>query len=335
MTEQDYLKKFIFDKEPYMLTDHDRKTIEFEGMESFIFRKLTTAKYKASALPAGLEDKVTKIIRRCVAEEKPIHLTVPFGGYKKWQFASYPYPDWAEVFNISHLRNFLKPIAAAYKHGVILQYFSDEIFISRMNNYPEEDVLAYNESFQKLIHWYQSYFPPNLMLRFSKIRDEISQEKLMKRFDQTIETLREKWESVPPEDRALRLAKSARNYKGDLESLTPKEKEKILWESTLVHDAFIFGDWDKDVTWAFGDLMIPLGFRYTGSWGVHLKSSPSSTVQFWIGTGALKHRNDGSLVSTILTYDQFTKAQSNITMVPIELLPASLKNVSQIAVVGK
>mgnify|MGYP001609901814 CR=1 FL=1 len=127
------------------------------------------------------------------------------------------------------------------------------------------------------------------------------------------------------------MKKSERNYKGDLSKLREAEKDKILLESTLVHDAFIFGDWDRDVSWAFDELMIPVGFRYTGSWGIHLKSTRSSTVQFWIGIGSIIERN-GEYIPTSFTYDQYLKVKPKLNYHEISLFPSSFKNLSKIAI---
>jgi len=256
---------------------------------------------------------------------------VPFGGYKKWQLPTAPLPDWAEVFNIVLLREYLAPIAAAYEHGVMLQYVSDEIFISRMNNYPQEDVDAYNDQFEQLIQFFQEYLPRNFGLTFSKIRDEISQEEILKRFDDTILRLRKEWAELSDETREYRIQKAERNYRGDLSILSNEEKYEVLLDSTMIHDAFIEGEWEQGVTWAFGEFMIPVGFRYTGSWGIHLRSSRSSTVQFWIGVGALQQKPEGYL-PTILTYNQYQTVERQLKEEQVEVFSEKFPNLRSILV---
>lgn len=304
MDANTYLQKLVTTIPNYKLSDEEQKIIKLEGIEKYIYRKVTSTKFRASALPQVLDEKIKRIISESVRDSKPIHFSVPFGGYKKWQLPTYPLPDWAEVFNLVLMRDYLSPIAAAYKPGVILEYFSDEIFVARMNNYPQEDLDKYNEAFTELVHNFQQYCPANMQLKSSKIRDQISQEELMKRFDKEIAKLRSQWDKLPKEEREYRLKKSERNYKADLSKLPKKEKLAKLLESTLVHDAFIFGDeWEEGVPWAFAPHMIPIGFRYTRTWGIHLRSSRSSTVQFWIGIGVLKKKGD-EFVPGILTYGQ-------------------------------
>lgn len=328
---QEYLKSYITNVPHYSVTEEDKKAITFEGIETFIFRKLNRSYFKASAMPRDFEEKVKSIIQNSVASQKPIHVTVPFGGYKKWQLPTAPLVDWAEVFNIVLLREYLAPIAAVYEHGVILQYVSDEVFISRMNNYPQEDVDTYNEQFEMLINFFQDYLPQNFTLTFSKIRDEISQEEILKRFDGTILRLKEEWVALPDDQKEYRLRKAERNYQGNLSALSEQQKYDVLLDSTMVHDAFIEGDWEQGVTWAFGELMVPVGFRYTGSWGIHLRSSRSSTVQFWIGIGALK-QSEETYIPTIFTYNQFKTVEQGLHTEPISLFPEELTNLQQVLV---
>lgn len=330
-TIQEYLSAYVTEIPHYSVTKEDEKIITFEGIETFIFRKLSRSTFKASSMPDEFEAQVKEKIQKSVAAKKPIHVTVPFGGYKKWQLPTAPLPDWAEVFNIVLLREYLAPIAAAYEHGVMLQYVSDEIFISRMNNYPQEDVDAYNDQFEQLIQFFQEYLPRNFGLTFSKIRDEISQEEILKRFDDTILRLRKEWAELSDETREYRIQKAERNYRGDLSILSNEEKYEVLLDSTMIHDAFIEGEWEQGVTWAFGEFMIPVGFRYTGSWGIHLRSSRSSTVQFWIGVGALQQKPEGYL-PTILTYNQYQTVERQLKEEQVEVFSEKFPNLRSILV---
>ena len=154
----------------------------------------------------------------------------------------------------------------------------------------------------------QQFCPSNVMLRYTKIRDEISQTEVLKRFDKAIIELKDKWANMPTEELNMQLAKSNRNYKSDL-GVTPSKE--ILLNSALVHDAFIYSEWDFDTKWAFREDMLPIGFCYTGKWGLHLKSSPSSTVQFWVGYGILE-KTQSAYIPKILTYKQFLKIQDKL-----------------------
>ncbi len=301
------LNKLISTVPDYQLTKKDRKQVKFEGMDEYIFHKIKSSRYTGSAIPPELAEKVRDIIRDTVNNNKPIHISIPFGGYKKPQFSSAPHLDWAEVFNTIQLREYLTPIATAYPPGVVIEYFSDEIFVSRMNNIPQSDLDLYNGEFASLIKFMNKFTTKNMIFRFSKIRDQITFEELHRRFDREMVKLRKDWNSLTEVEKSFRLRKAERNYNQDLSSVSKQERHELLLNSTLVHDAFIFGDWDHGVSWAFADDMIPVGFRYTGTWGVHIKSSRSSTVQFWVGKGGMRIHDDCP-ISTILTYKQYVKS---------------------------
>lgn len=332
MNIQNYLENLIKNKASYVLSKEDIKKIKFEGVEKYIFSKLSSSKYKASSISEELKEGTIKKIHYCVENNKPIHVTIPFGGYKKWQLPTAPLPDWSEVFNLIYLREHLTPICNAYEPGVMLEYFSDEIFVSRMNNIPQEDLDKYNQGFTELIEFLQDYFPPNFQIKYSKIRDFISQEELMKSFNKDIPELRQKFENLTKEEQEYRLKKAERNYKGGLQYLSSEEKRTILLDSSLVHDAFIFGDWDKNIPWAFDKDMIPVGFRYTGSWGIHIRSSWSSTVQFWVGIGVLKIK-ENKIIPSILTFEQYQRISSNLRTETVQIFPKRFTNLTKILVI--
>ena len=331
MDANKYLQTYVTNKKGYQLTEEDNKKVQIQGVYQFVYDKLNSSKYRASKMPEELDSKVKQKIKYCLTNSLPIHISVPFGGYKKWQFPTYPNPDWSEVFAISLLIEYLSPVAAGYEKGVVLEFFSDEIFIARMNNYPQGDLDSYNDQFANLVSWFNRCIPKNFVLKSSKIRDQISAKELNKRFDNEIVKLRKTWDSLPEKEKAYRLAKSERNYQGNLSKLNKDESKKILLESTMVHDAFIFGDWENGVPWAFDKDMIAIGYRYTGTWGIPLRSSRSSTVQFWIGLGALINKNI-SFVPTSLSYNQYLDNIKNLSHKKITIFPKYFTNLQSIPV---
>ena len=325
MNVQNFVTDYVSQKSPYIESINDRKRLQFSGVEALIYDKLSSSKFRSSKIPLELQQKIIEKVHHCVGHNLPIHITVPFGGYKKWQLPSAPHIDFAEVFNLLLLREYLSPIAALYDHGVLLEYFSDEIFVSSMNNIPQHDLDTYNNEFAILINFLKPHFPNNFQCKFSKIRDFISQEDLFKRFDEIKKDLRKKWNNITQDEQQRRLAKARRNYKGDAD-------EQTIFESNLTHDAFIFGDWDAGIPWAFDKDMIAIGFRYTKTWGIPLMSSRSSATQFWVGTGAIKMINK-EFVPTILTYEQYLKASPFLKTCAISFFPKTLPALQQLPVI--
>lgn len=314
-----YLKD-LFQTQPSQLTEEESKILKFEGEKKFILSKLYSNRYKGSKFPPELDKKIDEVVTAAIATRKPIHLSVPFGGFKKWQQPSYPNIDWAEIFNLIQMRNLSCEIAKGYEPGVIIQYVSDEIFISKMNNMPQQDLDQYNNLFTLALAYFQQFCPPNVMLRYTKIRDEISQKEIFRRFDIGIASLKKEWETLPAEEKSKRIEKTKRNLRVSDEHKTKEELQQLYLESTMIHDAFIFSDWEQGVPWAFRHDMIPVGFRYTNKWGIHLKSSPSSTVQFWVGYGVLLQRGK-DFIPSILTYNQYLENKEKLSIKRTAALP--------------
>ena len=293
----------------------------------FILNKLNSSQYKASSIPKSLFEKISKSIDLTIKHQNPIHNSIPFGGFKKHQLPSYPYPDWSEIFTILQIYNYVLPIAEAYSKGVIIDFWSDELFISKMNNLRQTDIDKYNNCFKQILIYFNKFTRPNIKFKFSKIRDHISQEEIFKRFEKTKITLKREWYSYTKEVQEKKLKKAERNYNQDWTNVTLEEKRSILFQSNLIHDAFILGDWDKDIHWAFDEDMIPVGFCYTGDWGIHIKSTPTSTNQFWVGIGAIKTVNN-IIYPTSLTYNQFNNL--NVQKVKISVFPKEFNNLDYI-----
>ena len=189
---------------------------------------------------------------------------------------------------------------------------------------PQSELDQYNNEFNLAVAYIQQFTPPNVALRYTKIRDEISQKEILLRFDNGITQLKKEWESLPTEEQEKRLLKSGRNLKLDTTKFTKKELREKYFESTMVHDAFIFTEWENGIAWAFRNDMIPIKFRYTNKWGLHLKSSPASTVQFWVGYGVLEKRN-GKYLPNILTYNQYLEVRSKLKDEPCEIFKGFLQ----------
>jgi hypothetical protein len=319
-----YIKQYIEGyRDQMVLSAEEQKTIKFEGINRYIIQKINSTRFKGSSIPQELQSKIETIVDNAVKSSRPIHFTIPFGGFKNPQLSSYPNIDWSEIFNIVQMRDFAIEIAKGYGPGVIIRYFSDEVFVGRMNNMPQDDLDQYNNQLYAAIAYIQRFCPANVQLRYSKIRDEISQNEILKRFDQGIVELKKQWVTLPKEEQTKRIDKSRRNYRITDEKYTPEEFEQILFESTLVHDAFIFSDWEQGVQWAFAPDMIPIGNRYTNKWGIHLKSSPSSTAQFWVGFGVLERRAD-RYIPTILTYNQYLEKKAQLHYEKCSVLPETI-----------
>lgn len=333
MNVHTFLKNLIATAPEYALSDAEQKTIQFEGIDTFIFNKLTSTKYRCSSLGEDLAGLIKTAIKVNTAARKPIQILLPFGAYKLWKLPTQPYPDWAEVFNIVQMREYLAPIASAYEHGVTLTYFSVELFVERNNHIPQKDLDEYQKEFVKLIQYFQRYLPRNLSIEFKNLREDVSQEKALAAVEKKIVELRKDWDTVSTEEKEQKIKRAKVNCK--VEKTDPNYDE-IIKEAVHVHDAFSSECWAPEgySPWDYNDGIISLGHSYTTGWGIHVKSSKSSRVIFWVGIGALEKR-DKFYLPTILSYEQFKKMNGIIDFEEIELFGKSFTNLKQIPILHK
>ena len=76
-----------------------------------------------------------------------------FGGYKHFWSPTYPEPDWAEIFTIKYLMEYILPIAQTQNKKVNIEFESEEVALTYMNNTPQEGMDKYNKAFQKIINY--------------------------------------------------------------------------------------------------------------------------------------------------------------------------------------
>ena len=109
----------------YQLSEEEKKVIAKSGVAEYLTRKILSNKYRKSAPSAEVLKSIAERVRKSVKDNSPIHLTIPTGGYKKWQLKSAPEVDWSEFFHLRFMLEYIAPLAAAYMPGVILDYFSN------------------------------------------------------------------------------------------------------------------------------------------------------------------------------------------------------------------
>src|SRR3989339_383567 len=184
MTTSQFLSQLVKDTNKYSLTESDNKTIQREGIKKFIFYRLNSTKYRAQATSEDYLQKVIDKISLSVDCREPLHITLPFGATKNPYLPTAPGIDWAEVFNIAYIREYLAPIAAAYEHGVLLDYISVAAFEERANN---------------------------MQLSYSRVSDKIPQKELIRRINIIVTRLRKSWNNQPKEVRDRKLFRAQRN----------------------------------------------------------------------------------------------------------------------------
>lgn len=332
MDVQQFLTSLIQDKSEYALSKEDETLLRTEGLVKFIFRKLSLAKYKASATSKDYEQKILEKIELCVNHRKPIHISLPFGAAKSPYQPTAPGIDWGEVLNIAYIRDYLKPIAKAYKYGVTLEYISVGVFEEKMNRIAQTDVDLYDRQFTQLIAYYQKYLPKNFELKYTRVADLYDKAELSRLIDVKVDQLAKNWLKNDQKVRDYKLARAKRNcvWKPD-----EKDLDKTWLQSIFVHDAFCSECWTlENSPWDHKD-MITLGHSYTAGWAIHVRSTPGSSVNFWSGTGVLVKRGE-KYTPSVLSFSQYAKVKDQVIEKKVEILPKELgESVEKIPVLAE
>jgi len=263
----------------------------------------------------------------------PIIFTFCFGGYKCHTSPSHPEVDWAELFNLNFLVSYLYPIINGYQHGVEIEYESEEVSI-QFNNVPQEQTDRYTASFKKLLDYYTkkslSKFDLHLTLRLVIARelypDGVS--KLYELTEQKKATYRDKFDTLSGREKEKWIQRAASNYMWENGivshgSLSETERHDIIKAARITNEAFLDADYNLRQSWFEYKYRIPL----TGTWGrmpsaqpfdgwLHLKSTATSFVDCWIGTGfleAIHKHGKPEYHETILSKSQIAKLGDKIT----------------------
>jgi len=327
-----YLNTLITTVPEYVLTPADQKQIAREGIEAYIFNKLNSSKFRSSKMSADVVEEVRSKIQYCVSHKQPLHLSLPFGSYKRVGFPTAPGIDWAEVFNMVWLREYLAPIAAAYEHGVLLTYFSVGLFVEEADRIPQSDVDFYASEFASLVKYMNKYMPKCLKFEFRKLEEEISQKDALKKIAEAMPQLQKNWDELNDDAKKLKVKRALVSLNVEVTKTDIEDLDPILLHAILVHDGFSGTVWsDENTPWAFADDMIALGHSYTNGWAIHVKSSRSSRVNFWVGMGVLLERT-GEYIPSILSYEQYVESEEKLKKENVDVFKGEYSNLDSIPV---
>lgn len=311
-TVQIYLENKLKNSSRYSLSNEDKILIKQVGVEEFMYKKLTSKKYRKWALSPDQITKIRSIIHDRVLHNLPILFTYPFGGYKLWRLSVTPEVDWAEFFSIAYFFEYLAPIAAGYSPGFEFQLISDEVIIERMNNIPKSDTDLYTQTFQTLLVEFQKYTPNNAKIELKLVRDLYTPEKfeleLAKLIPKDIDV---EWENQPDIKKVRRLKMSAMNIKMEGKEkwnvLSEDEQNKLVKKGSVIHDAYI--SLPRRVALAKGpDKIIIFAFSIPGIPCIAIGSTKSSANKFWTGIGVLEQKGE-VLKEKILSPTQVEKVE--------------------------
>lgn len=315
MNIENYLKQELQKCSSYELTTADKELLEKEGMESYIFKKITSKKFRKYSSTPKLIEHIKNSIKLNVQKNQPINITFLHGCYKLWRLEEAPVADWAELFAQMYFTNWLKPVCAVYKPGVWFDFFVDDLIVPKLNNITLSDVMAYRKSDQKILDFLKQYQPKNMKMTITGVGEQFNSPE---EFDKKLQKDIKRFAATLPD--GLPKITEATTATLDLNvKLTPEIAKDPLWheKNALMHDAYII--YTKAETGYHSnrpDKIITFSQPFTSGTALAIGTTKTSIVRFWVGVGVLKKLGD-SYVQYILSPKQlkastFTKEDVEI-----------------------
>ena len=246
-----------------------------------------------------------------------------FGGYKHFWSPTYPEPDWAEIFTIKYLMEYVLPIAETQSKRTKIEFESEEVALTYMNNTPQEGMDKYNKAFKELINYINSKVKYPIDLSVVLARDFYDREELLKKMYEYLPEVQERFNALSDEEKEIRLRRAETNImwngKEDLTNIPDEERKKFIYDSRTLNEAFLDIDYElRGKEYFEKENLIPLlgsfGLGAGGELWLHLASNSSSMVDFWAGMGILEIREDKIIQKTI-SQKQFEQIKDNLVKV--------------------
>jgi len=298
-------------------------------MADSIFMALMSKKFRKYSIPEKNQTVLRAAIEKNIANDEPIKISWPFGGYKLWRLEEAPEVDWAELFSIMYFVRWLKPVCKFYPQGVAFTFWVDEVVIAKLNNISQVDLDAYQESFTNLLKFIEPWLPPSLKF---DVFLERSQYESSEAFEAGLASEMEKLSKAravnpqPLSDAAIRSIEM--NVK-----LTPEQSQDPLWREKvdLMHYAYYnLQEQQNRVRPSYPTVNITAFTTFFEPNVIPIGTTKTSIVKFWVGVGALQKRG-GSFIETILSPSQIGKTRT--TWEPVRINGLNGRNFSKIRIV--
>ena len=249
-----------------------------------------------------------------------------FGGYKHFWSPTYPEPDWAEIFTIKYLMEYVLPISEVYDKRTQIEFESEEVALTYMNNTPQEGMDRYNKAFKSLIDYVNDKVNYPIDLSVVLARDFYDKDELLSKMYEYLPTVQERFNSLTDEEKEVRLKRAETNImwngKEDLRNLSDKDRKEYIYNSRTLNESFLDIDYElRGKEYFEKDNLIPLlgsfGLGAGGELWLHLASNSSSMVDFWAGMGILEVRDDKIIEKTI-SHKQYEQIKDKLVKVNLD-----------------
>lgn len=261
-----------------------RLVVPKDKISNFIVAKITSKKFRKYAIDEAMRTHIGKVVENAISKNEPINFVWVFGGYKLWRLPTAPEADWAELFSMMYFAKWLKPIAEVYQPGVIFDFYSDDVIVSRLNNIPESDINAYQESFKKVLNYFESYLPRNLKYTFHRVADQYEEGEFAKELEVNIAKLTSELPGGLPILDDAKAAMVELNVK-----LNVGQDQEVNWRKKvlLIHDAYAMASLRRPYYRNEQKIMV-LNTPVRGV--IAIGTTKSSVAKFWCGLGVLEKR---------------------------------------------
>lgn len=300
--------------------------------EKFLER-IFLRRYRKYATTQEVRDFVESRLSGIIDKKLPMTFVPSFGGYKHWWSPTYPATDWAEVFNVKFMLEFLAPIYNSYTDNVVsIAYESEEVILAELNNIPQKGLDIYTETFREVLSVFQNIIGKRPQLSLVLAREQYeelgySKEKLLARIREMLPDYEKRFDAYEEEDKQRRIAKVKTNFKLDgvidYTHCTESEVYELYRASRILNETFLDADFEFRGESFFDDestipLLFTFGLGPGGEAWPHIGSSSSSMVDFWAGMGILEKRENGKIVPRIISKTQYDIIKDKLIKVPVK-----------------
>jgi hypothetical protein len=257
-------------------------------LEDAIFAKVMSKKFRKVKADQPAIDHAMRAIKTAISAKKPIKLTIHFGGNKLWRLDEAPEIDWGELFSLMFYVNWAKYVASVYEPGVIVEYFSMDVCVERMNNVPREETDQYSAGMKKLFAFAAPFIPKGVQVQYVRYGDLYqSRDEFYKELDAAKqEWLKDHGGKLPQLSEAKKAATELNVRLKPGQDKDPEWREKVEWEHQGIFCTRTGEPYMSDPTAILSCPTWYSGYVATGS-------TKRSLAKFWVGVGALERTPTG------------------------------------------
>lgn len=304
------IEKFIYDELDKLMSIN--VSVSSANVAEQIYKCLMSSKFRRKSVCDTLKHRIKEAILYNVERSQPINITFLQGCYKLWRFDEAPEADWAELFALLHYAAWVRPILSLYQPGVVFDFYVDDLIMLKISNYRRDEILSYQHSFQKVMDFVMLHCPKNLHYKITTVRSQyFSEEDFWNKLDIAVANWKKPMDIELDEST---IAMIDLNYRP-----IPNEEHSSYWREEImcIHDAHSAMEDRLRYREAKGKILA-MPQHYSGADSrLFVGSTKNSYIKYWVGVGALMHKND-SFATLVLSPKQLSAASFSVHDVKIE-----------------